>query len=90
MALGGVPYYLKYVTPGLSAAENIQNIFFANDAPLKDEFLKLFNSLFSDAKTYIELIKQIAKKRKVLVVLSLKKLQNYHRVVVDSLNELNS
>lgn len=63
MALGGVPYYLKYVVPGLSAAENIQNCFFAKDAPLKNEFVKLFKSLFTEAKAYVELIKLIAQKK---------------------------
>ncbi len=63
MALGGVPYYLRYVEPGQTAAENIQNILFAKTAPLKDEFTKLFHSLFADAEAYIELIKLIAKKK---------------------------
>jgi len=49
--------------PGLSAAENIQNIFFTQDAPLKNEFVKLFNSLFTEANAYIELIKLIARKK---------------------------
>ena len=63
MALGGVPYYLRYVEPGLSAEQNIQNILFDNDAPLKDEYTKLFDSLFDHADAYRELITLIAKKR---------------------------
>lgn len=63
MALGGIPYYLKYVDPGLTATENIQRILFDKKAPLKDEFKKLFNSLFTEADVYIELIKLIAKKK---------------------------
>lgn len=63
MALGGVPYYLKYVEAGLTSAENIQNILFDDKAPLKDEFHKLFSSLFTEANAYIELIKLIAQKR---------------------------
>lgn len=63
MALGGVPYYLKYVEPGLTAAENIQHIFFDKKAPLKDEFQKLFSSLFKNADAYIELIEIISQKK---------------------------
>lgn len=66
MALGGVPYYLKYVEPNLTAEENIQEIFFEKSAPLADEFNKLFQSLFNNAPAYIELIKLIAKHRKGL------------------------
>jgi AAA+ ATPase superfamily predicted ATPase len=63
MALGGVPYYLGYVEKGMTAEQNIQNIFFAKNAPLKDEFNKLFESLFEKADAYIELIKLIATKK---------------------------
>ena len=63
MTCGGIPYYLNYVEKNLSAAENIQNIFFDKKAPLKDEFSKLFSSLFHEADAYIELVKLIAKKR---------------------------
>lgn len=63
MALGGVPYYLNYVEKGYSATENIQHVFFAKHAPLKDEFNKLFRSLFNESAAYIELIKLIAQKK---------------------------
>ncbi len=63
MTLGGIPYYLKYIEPGLSAPENIQNIFFNKQAPLHDEFKKLFQSLFKGSEAYIELINLIAQKK---------------------------
>ena len=63
IALGGIPYYLKYIEPGLTAAENIQRIIFDKKSPLKDEFKKLFDSLFSQADAYVELMKLIAKKK---------------------------
>jgi AAA+ ATPase superfamily predicted ATPase len=63
MALGGVPYYLRYVERGLTAAQNIQNIIFNKDAPLRGEFNKLFRSLFKDGDVYIELIRLIAKRK---------------------------
>lgn len=61
MALGGVPYYLKYIENGYTAEQNIQQLIFDNDAPLRDEFYKLFKSLFNDADAYIEIIKLLSK-----------------------------
>jgi len=63
MALGGVPYYLSYIEDGLTAPQNIQKLIFDKNAPLKDEFNKLFESLFNNAPAYIELIKIIARKK---------------------------
>lgn len=63
MALGGIPYYLNYIEKGLSSAENIQRIFFNNNSPLKDEFNKLFDSLFTESDAYIELVKLISSKK---------------------------
>lgn len=56
MALGGIPYYLKYIEQGLTADQNIQRILFDQEAPLRDEFHKLFHSLFEQADAYIEII----------------------------------
>ena len=63
LALGGVPYYLRYVDAGLSAEQNIQQLIFDNDAPLQDEYAKLFDSLFDKADTYKSLVTRIAQKR---------------------------
>ncbi len=63
MALGGVPYYLSYVEKGLTATENIQKILCDANAPLLDEFTKLFKSLFNNAAAYQELIKLLASKK---------------------------
>ena len=63
MTFGGIPYYLSYIRPGLTAQQNIQKILFDDSAPLKDEFNKLFDSLFNHAKAYIELIKIISSKK---------------------------
>ena len=62
MALGGIPYYLEYLEPGLSAYQNIQRTIFDDNAPLKDEYTKLFDSLFENADIYKELITLIAQK----------------------------
>jgi len=60
MALGGIPYYLRYVQPGISVEQNIQELFFNKSAPLQEEFYLLFKSLFKKAEAYIELIQLIS------------------------------
>jgi uncharacterized protein len=64
MALGGIPHYLEKIKADLSAAQNIERLFFSRDGLLFQEFDKLFLSLFSHSTAYIELIKLIAEKRK--------------------------
>ncbi len=63
MAMGGVPYYLSYVEKGLTATENIQRILCDSNAPLNDEFTKLFKSLFKNSNVYKELVKLISTKK---------------------------
>ena len=48
MALGGIPYYLGFMKKGLSLAQNIDNMFFAEDAKLREEYDRLFASIFSN------------------------------------------
>lgn len=43
---GGVPRYLEEIDPALSAVENIQNLCFSPKALLRDDFSKIFNSVF--------------------------------------------
>ena len=71
MALGGIPYYLENVSIGLTAQQNIQRLFFNQNAPLKNEYYKLFESLFDDADYYKGLIEEIAKKRKGIALANL-------------------
>jgi AAA+ ATPase superfamily predicted ATPase len=47
MVFGGIPYYLGYMEPTLSLAQNIDKLFFDSGAPLRDEFDRLFNSVFA-------------------------------------------
>lgn len=63
MALGGIPYYLNYLEKGLTAEQNIQKILFDDNAPLRQEFHKLFHSLFNNAESYIEIIRLLAKNK---------------------------
>ncbi len=48
MVVGGIPYYLDYMRKGLSLAQNIDRLFFAEGAKLRDEYDRLFASVFSN------------------------------------------
>lgn len=63
MALGGVPHYLNQIEKGLSAAQNIDRLFFSKNGMLRNEFNNLIPALFNEAEIYIELIRLIAKNR---------------------------
>lgn len=63
MITGGVPYYMSYYQSGLSIAQNIDNMFFAANAPLKDEFNRLFHSIFANPDLMITIIRAIGSKR---------------------------
>lgn len=62
MAMGGIPYYLDMVQPQLSAAQNIQEMFFSKNGMLKNEFFNLYRSLFKKHKIYEKLVEILAKK----------------------------
>lgn len=57
MAVGGIPYYLNQLKPGLSASEQIDHMFFARNAKLGNEYERLFNSTFANP----ELIESIVR-----------------------------
>jgi uncharacterized protein len=66
MAMGGIPHYLKEVKPGLSAAQNIDQICFDKNGLLRDEFTKLYPALFENADKHIRVIRALASKWKGL------------------------
>ena len=55
MILGGIPYYMGYFQSGKSLAQNIDTLFFSKHGKLKDEYDRLFASIFSNP----ELMKKI-------------------------------
>lgn len=63
LALGGVPYYLKYIKKGLSPSQNINNSCFNENGPLYKEFDYLFSSLFDETGEHKKLIEFIAQSR---------------------------
>lgn len=66
MAMGGIPHYLEEVKGGISAIQNIEQICFAPTGLLRDEFSKLYHSLFKNADHHIAIIRVLAKKRQGL------------------------
>ena len=66
MAMGGVPHYLKEVDAGLSAAQNIDRICFAETGLLRDEFDRLYASLFAHPDRHVKVIRSLHRKRQGL------------------------
>lgn len=64
MALGGIPYYFSLVDFSKSPAENIDALFFSQDAELKKEYRRLYKSLYKDPEKYLEIINVLATSRK--------------------------
>lgn len=64
MTVGGIPMYLSYVHPGISLAQNIDRLFFNRQAKLKDEFTRLFNSIFRSPDNYMSIVRLLAKSQR--------------------------
>lgn len=66
MALGGIPHYLKEVQADKSAVQNIDNICFSRAGLLRDEFDRLYPSLFANADRHIAVIRALSRSRQGL------------------------
>ena len=66
MIFGGIPYYLSLMQKQFSMAQNIDNMFFAETAPLKNEFQNLYASLFKKAENHLKIVEALSKKTKGL------------------------
>ena len=63
MAMGGVPFYLSQAEPGLSSAQIIDNVCFSKDGLLRNEFEKLFASLFDQSDQHIRIVDVLRRNR---------------------------
>jgi len=63
MAIGGVPFYLMQAEPGLSSAQIIDKLCFSKDGVLRNEFEKLFASLFDQSDQHIKILEVLRKNR---------------------------
>ena len=46
MIFGGIPFYMDFFRPKYSLAQNVDEIFFRENAPLRNEYTNLYRSLF--------------------------------------------
>ena len=63
MILGGIPYYMNYFRSGLSLSQNIDRLFFADGAPLRDEYHRLFSTVFSNPEIMKSIVESLSTKR---------------------------
>ncbi len=63
MIFGGIPYYWGFLQKGLSLQQNIDAIFFAKNAPLKDEYKYLYASIYKNPTVHQKIIETLGKKK---------------------------
>lgn len=63
MVLGGIPYYWDMLEKGRSSTQNIDALFFARNGKLRNEFNKLYSSLFKNPAQYINIVTILGKKK---------------------------
>lgn len=63
MVFGGIPHYLELFEKGLSTPQNIDRILFEKNAKLRNEFDRLFGSLFNNSENHITVVRLLAKRR---------------------------
>jgi hypothetical protein len=66
MIFGGIPYYLSLMDSRFSMPQNVDALYFAKDAELRNEYQNLYYSLFKNAENHIKVIEALAKKAKGL------------------------
>jgi AAA+ ATPase superfamily predicted ATPase len=63
MIMGGVPFYWSFIRKGESLSQNIDRLFFYDNAPFKNEFEALYASIFKRPENYITIIKALGSKK---------------------------
>ncbi len=66
MILGGVPYYWNMLKKGLSLPQNIDELFFSENAPMKEEYQYLYASLFKNPAPYERIVQVLAQNKRGL------------------------
>ena len=67
MTMGGIPHYLKEVQSGQSVVQNIDRICFSPVGLLKEEFSRLYPSLFTKADNHITVIRALGSSHQGLI-----------------------
>ena len=57
MIFGGIPFYLGYMDKELSLAQNVDTLFFARNAVLKNEYDRLFESVFTNPEAIKSIVR---------------------------------
>lgn len=60
MIMGGVPYYWSLLKKGKSLPQNIDELFFYDNAPLKNEYDNLYRALFNKPEQYIRIVEALS------------------------------
>lgn len=63
MVFGGVPYYMSLMRKGLSLAQNIDELCFNKRGQLREEFDRLFNSLFVNPEANKSIVRLLFKRK---------------------------
>ena len=63
MILGGIPYYWERLEKAQSIDQNIDRLFFGDDAPLGDEFAQLYASLFANPIGHLKVVEALSTKK---------------------------
>lgn len=63
MVFGGVPYYLSLIKSSESVAEAIDRLLFAAQGELREEYYRLFSSLFTNPEPYMTIVGALANHR---------------------------
>ena len=66
MIFGGIPYYLRMLEKRYSLAVNVDKICFGEAAPLRNEFNRLMDTLFTNPGKHLKILELLQTKRKGL------------------------
>ena len=60
MTMGGIPHYWSFISKGKSVPQAIDQIFFAENGELRNEFDALYSSLFRQPEPYLAIVEALA------------------------------
>ncbi len=61
MTIGGIPFYLEAIQPGMSVPQVLQDLFFTKNGFLQKEFKPLYHSLFKKAQYHLLIVEVLSK-----------------------------
>jgi predicted transcriptional regulator len=69
----------------LSLAQNVDELFFGNDATLKAEFDELYTALFNNADQYLAVVKLLSENKRGLTCAEIAKALNFNGGKISSI-----